>query len=57
MENADLDITTEQKNDPATVAISNIPGLGTVTARWIVQGSGYTVTVDSRKGGVVGRAK
>jgi len=56
VENADLNITTEQKNNPATIAVRNIPGLGVVKVRWIVQGGGkYTVTVDSKKGGVVSR--
>ncbi len=56
VDNPDLNITTEQRTDPATIAVRNIPGLGTVTVRWIVQGSGkYTVTVDSKKGGVVSR--
>jgi hypothetical protein len=58
VDNADLNLTTEQKTHPATVAVRNIPGLGTVTVRWIIQGSGkYTVTVDSKKGGVVSKAK
>jgi hypothetical protein len=58
VENADLGITSEQRNNPRTVQVQNIPGLGSVTVRWIVQGSGkYTVTVDSRKGGVVVRGK
>jgi hypothetical protein len=56
--NADLDITTEQKNTPSTIEVNNIPGLSTVTVRWIVQGSSkYTVTVDSKKGGVASKAK
>ena len=56
VDNADLNITTEQKTDPANIAVRNIPGLGTVTVRWIVQGSGkYTVTVDSKKGGTVNK--
>lgn len=56
VENADLNISTEQKNNPATIAVRNIPGLGVVTVRWIVKGSGkYTVTVDSKKGGVVSK--
>ena len=56
VENADLNLTTEQKNNPATIAVRNIPGLGVVKVRWIVQGGGkYTVTVDSKKGGVVSR--
>lgn len=56
--NADQNITTEQKNNPSTIEVSNIPGLSTVTVRWIVQGnSKYTVSVDSRKGGVASRSK
>ncbi|MES2775549.1 MAG: M14 family metallopeptidase [Bacteroidota bacterium] len=56
VDNVDLNLTTEQKTDPGTIAVRNIPGLSTVTVRWIVQGSGkYTVTVDSRKGGLVRR--
>ncbi|HEX6847673.1 MAG TPA: hypothetical protein VF144_11885, partial [Chitinophagaceae bacterium] len=58
VDNADLNLTTEQKTNPATVPVRNIPGLGAVTVRWIVQGSGkYTVTVDSKKGGVVSKTK
>lgn len=53
VENADLNQTVEQKENPQTIEIGNIPGLGAVTVRWIVQGSGpVTVTVQSRKGGV-----
>jgi len=56
--NADLDLSTEQKNNAATVEVSNIPGLSTVTVRWIVQGnSKYTITVDSKKGGTASRSK
>src|SRR5262249_41394938 len=58
VENRDLNISTEQRNNPATVEVANIPGQGTVTVRWIVQGSGkYTISVDSRKGGLVSRSK
>lgn len=54
VENADLGLTTEQANNPATIEVKNIPGHGVVTVRWIVQGTGkYTITVDSKKGGVV----
>ena len=54
VENADLGLTTEQTNNPATIEVKNIPGQGVVTVRWIVQGTGkYTITVDSKKGGVV----
>jgi hypothetical protein len=58
VENADLDINAEQVNDPQTVVVPNIPGLGEVRVRWIVQGGGkYTITVDSRKGGTTARSK
>lgn len=58
VDNRDLNITTEQKNDPAALQVANIPGQATVTVRWIVQGSGkYTITVDSQKGGVVSKVK
>lgn len=49
---------TEQKNNPQTVEVANIPGLGQVTVRWLVQGSGkVTIAVDSRKGGAVSKSK
>ena len=58
VQNQDLNITTEQKNNPQTLDVENIPGLGTVVVRWIIQGTGkYTVSVDSRKGGVASKAK
>jgi Zinc carboxypeptidase len=58
VENADLNITREQKNNPSTLEVKNIPGLGSVTVRWIVSGGkGYTIKVDSRKGGVVSKQK
>ena len=44
---------TEQKRDPATIKVRNIPGNGIVRVKWIVQGTGpFTVTADSEKGGV-----
>lgn len=56
VQNRDLNLTTEQKTDAAKLEVDNIPGMGTVTVRWIVQGSGkFTINVDSRKGGVAGR--
>lgn len=58
VDNADLNITTEQKNNPATIQVQNIPGLDKVTVRWIVQGTGkYSVVVDSKKGGTVVKSK
>ena len=58
VENRDMNLATEQKNNPATLEVSNIPGLGSVTVRWIISGGkNYTIKVDSRKGGVVTRQK
>lgn len=58
VQNRDLNITAEQKNNPSVIEVANIPGLGVVTVRWIVQGAGkYTITVASRKGGVVSRSR
>ncbi|WP_128547997.1 M14 family metallopeptidase [Larkinella soli] len=53
VENEDLNITREQRNNPATIEVPNIPGMGFVKVRWLVKGGGkYTVEVDSRKGGL-----
>jgi len=50
--------TVEQKNDPRIIEVDNIPGLGQVTVRWIIQGdTKYSISVDSQKGGVVSRSK
>ena len=44
---------TEQKRDPTTIRVRNIPGNSAVRVKWIVQGAGpFTVTVDAVKGGV-----
>lgn len=51
--NKDLNITVEQKADPANIKVRNIPGYGLVTVRWIVKGgTTYTINVDSKKGGL-----
>ena len=53
VENRDMNLTTEQKNNPQTIEVPNIPGLGSVMVKWIVEGGGkYTVTVDSKNGGL-----
>ena len=58
VENADLNQTVEQTENPQTLEVANIPGLGTVTVRWIVQGAGpFTVTVQSKKGGSASKTK
>jgi Zinc carboxypeptidase len=55
MENLDFNMGREQKTNPATIEVLNIPGMGVVHVRWVVRGnpSNYTVEVNSRKGGVV----
>jgi len=54
VENNDLNLSTEQKNNPSVIEVNNIPGLGTVTVKWIVEGKAkFVISVDSRKGGVV----
>ncbi|MGK2862579.1 MAG: M14 family metallopeptidase [Chitinophagaceae bacterium] len=58
VDNRNSAATVEQKNNPQTIELDNIPGLGYVTVRWIIQGnSKYTITVDSRKGGLVSKGK
>ena len=58
VENADLNQTVEQTENPQTLEVANIPGLGTVTVRWIVQGAApVTVTVQSKKGGSASKTK
>lgn len=58
VQNADLNLSTEQKTNPEKLELDNIPGLGTVTVRWIVQGSGkLSIAIDSKKGGMVSWSK
>ena len=50
-------IATEQRRNPRRIEVGNVPGMGTVTVRWIVRGSGpFTVTADSQKGGTARKA-
>lgn len=52
VENADLNLATEQKKNPQRMEISNIPGYGHVDLKWIVKGGNrYTVKLESVKGG------
>ncbi len=54
VENEDFGVTREQKVNPEKLEIANIPGMGSVTVRWIVSGRGdYSLTVDSAKGGLI----
>lgn len=54
VENEDFNLTTEQKYMPEQIEVSNIPGMGSVKVRWIVNNNpkGAKIVVDSRKGGV-----
>ncbi|SKB34076.1 Zinc carboxypeptidase [Parapedobacter luteus] len=57
VENRDLGITKEQRNDPANIRVTNIPSNGIATVRWLVKGgSKFTVTVDSKKGGTASKS-
>jgi len=56
--NRAMNQSTEQTNNPEKIAVDNIPGMDSVTVRWIVsRGNNYTITVDSKKGGLVSRTK
>jgi Zinc carboxypeptidase len=58
VDDRDMNEAREQKTNPATIEVENIPGLGSVTVRWIVSGGkNYTVKVDSKKGGVTSKQK
>jgi outer membrane protease len=52
VENADLNLTTEQKKNPQRIELQNIAGYQQIRLKWIVKGgSKYTVRVESVKGG------
>jgi hypothetical protein len=65
VDDKDLGLTSEQKSNPETIRVANIPGTiagggngtagNTVRVRWIIKGSSrdYTIELDSRKGGVI----
>ncbi|RMB59500.1 peptidase M14 [Dokdonia sinensis] len=54
VEDADFNVTKEQKNNPESIQVKNIPGNDKVMVRWIVKGGNtMTITVDSAKGGLV----
>ncbi len=53
VDNLRMGLATEQERNPQRINIRNIGGMGTATVRWVMRGNGpFTVTVDSRKGGV-----
>ncbi len=50
----DFNKVEEQKHNPETIKVKNIPGMQAVKVRWIVSGNGkYRINVDSAKGGTV----
>ncbi|MBN2863918.1 MAG: hypothetical protein JXN62_12185, partial [Bacteroidales bacterium] len=52
VENADLNQTNEQKDNPQRMEIDNIRGYQKVDLKWIVRGANkFTVRVESVKGG------
>jgi hypothetical protein len=52
VQNADLNLTTEQKKNPERMEISNIAGYQHIDLKWIVKGGNkFTVKVESVKGG------
>ena len=51
--NRDLNVMEEQKINPAVIEVDNIPGMSTITVKWIVEGGdAVSIKVDSAKGGV-----
>lgn len=57
LENRFLGPMKEQKIKPNRLNVENIPGMGSVAVRWIVDGgSSSTVSVDSQKGGMTERS-
>tara|TARA_R110001632_G_scaffold6324_3_gene25761 strand:+ start:21658 stop:23400 length:1743 start_codon:yes stop_codon:yes gene_type:complete len=54
----DFNVTTEQKVNPSTLKVVNIPGNDVIKVRWIVKGnSKFTISVDSEKGGFITKKK
>jgi hypothetical protein len=57
VENKDLNLNSEQKENPSELEVKNIPGYGRIEVKWIVKGGNkYTVGVKSVKGGSAYRA-
>jgi hypothetical protein len=54
VDDVDLNKTTEQRYQPEQLAVSSIPGMSTVRARWIFSGAlPVTVTVNAARGGII----
>lgn len=54
VKNPDLHVTEEQKQEPSVIEVDNIPGMGKVTVKWIVEGNkDLLIRVNSIKGGTV----
>lgn len=57
VENKDLNLNSEQKENPSELEVKNIPGYASIDVKWIVKGGNkYTVGVKSVKGGSAYRA-
>ncbi len=54
LENKDFGLGTEQVFEPEHLLVPNIPGMGTVSVRWIVRGNlqNARISVNSQKGGL-----
>ena len=56
--NEDFGVTTEQKNNPEKIKVSNLKGNNVTKVRWIIKGNSWnTITVDSEKGGLATYSK
>ena len=54
VEDDDFNKVKEQVQNPETIRVPNIPGMGTIKVRWIVSGGrNFKINVDSAKGGKV----
>ncbi len=52
--NPDLNVVEEQQHNPSVLEVDNIPGMGKVTVKWIVEGEkGLSIRVNSPKGGII----
>jgi hypothetical protein len=52
VEDDDFNKVKEQVQNPESIRVDNIPGMGTIKVRWIVSGGGnFKINVDSAKGG------
>jgi len=56
--NKDLNLCTEQKQNPQSIKVQNISGMSAIHVRWIIESnSNFNIVVKSKKGGVVSLKK